>query len=391
MDIVATAQGKIIPSVRVKVIQPLETGVIRAIHVGEGETVREGEVLIELDPTGAEADRERLGQGRATANLEAARLEALLTDDPVAAFQPPPASPESLVTLHLAVLVSQVQEHRARRAQLDGEQASREAEVRTIQAGIARLERMLPKVRERVEGRRELVEKQYMPRLRFAEMEEELFDLEGQLDVERQRLGESKAALSNAVRGKRQMEAEFRRDVLAHLVQARQRADSIEQEVIKAEERSRRQTLSAPVDGVVQQLAVHTVGGVVTPAQELMTIVPADSRLEIEAMVLNKDIGFVHRGQETEIKVESFPFTKYGTIDGWVTQVSADSVLDEGAGLVYPARIAMARTTMQVGERHVNLSPGMAVTIEIKIGKRRVIEYLLAPLQRYQSESMKER
>ena len=143
--------------------------------------------------------------------------------------------------------------------------------------------------------------------------------------------------------------------------------------------------------GVVQQLAVHTVGGVVTPAQELMVIVPADSRIEVESMVLNKDIGFVHSGQEAEIKVESFPFTRYGTIVGEVKFVSRDAVADETLGLVYPARMKMAKTTILSGSTEVPLAPGMAVTVEIKTGKRRLIEYLLAPLQRYRDESLRER
>ncbi|MBT3765078.1 MAG: HlyD family efflux transporter periplasmic adaptor subunit, partial [Rhodospirillales bacterium] len=142
---------------------------------------------------------------------------------------------------------------------------------------------------------------------------------------------------------------------------------------------------------VVQQLAVHTVGGGVTPAQELMVIVPANSGLEIEAMILNKDKAWVTTKQDAEIKVESFPFTKFGTIDGKVAIVSGDAVQDENLGLVYPIRVTMAKTTILSGSEHVTLSPGMNVTIEVKTGKRRLIEYLLAPLQRYQDESMRER
>ncbi len=147
----------------------------------------------------------------------------------------------------------------------------------------------------------------------------------------------------------------------------------------------------APVSGKIQQLAIHTVGGVVTPAQELLSIVPADSGLEIEVKVLNKDIGFVHEKQDVEIKVDSFPFTKYGTIEGDVLSLSRDSIEDEQQGLVYPARISMSKTEIQSGDKMVDLTPGMSVTVEIKTGKRKLIEYLLAPLQEYQDESLRER
>ncbi len=159
----------------------------------------------------------------------------------------------------------------------------------------------------------------------------------------------------------------------------------------KAPKREDQQHLVAPVDGVVQQLDVHTVGGVVTPAQPLMVVVPADAPLEIEAMVLNKDKGFVAAGQVVEIKIESFPFTKYGTIDGSLSHVSGDAIQDEDLGPVYTARVAMDKTTIQVEGDTTPLGPGMAVTVEIKTGKRRVIEYVISPLLRYKDESLRER
>lgn len=150
-------------------------------------------------------------------------------------------------------------------------------------------------------------------------------------------------------------------------------------------------TLTAPVDGTVQQLAVHTVGGVVTPAQPLMMIVPKDNMIEVEAYVENKDIGFVNPGQAAVVKIETFPLTKYGTIEAKVTHVSNDAVNDEKRGLIFPARVNLARSTIQVENKTVNLSPGMAVTVEVKIAQRRVVEYFLSPLMQYKDESLRER
>jgi hemolysin D len=161
----------------------------------------------------------------------------------------------------------------------------------------------------------------------------------------------------------------------------------------------------------VQQLAVHTVGGVVTPAQALMVIVPADSRLEIEAMVSNRDIGFVHVGEPAEVKIDTFNFTRYGLLHGEVVNISEDAIArdkpqdkNDGSGsgpsdssepkgqeLVYAARISLERTSMEIEEKTVNLGPGMAVTVEIKTGQRRVIEYLLSPLLRAKQAALRER
>jgi hemolysin D len=197
------------------------------------------------------------------------------------------------------------------------------------------------------------------------------------------------------------------------LAKVEPKAAGLAQDVIKAEERTKLQVLKAPVDGMVQQLAVHTVGGVVTPAQPLLVLVPVDSHLEIEAMVSNRDVGFVEPGQPAEIKVGTFNFTRYGLLLGKVLSVSHDAVgkddltdptKDKGQqdghrvkfasddeGPVYAARVSLERTSMQIEGKDVNLAPGMAVTAEIKTGDRRIISYLLSPLRKYRQDSLRER
>ena len=149
--------------------------------------------------------------------------------------------------------------------------------------------------------------------------------------------------------------------------------------------------LRAPVAGTVQQLAVHTVGGVVTPAQPLLAVVPSEDGLEIEATVLNKDIGFVRPGQRATVKIDSFPYTRYGYLEASVESVSHDAAQDEKAGLVFPARVKLASAVLQVDGTAVQLSPGMSLNVEIKTGRRRLIDYLLSPLQSHAQESLRER
>ena len=163
------------------------------------------------------------------------------------------------------------------------------------------------------------------------------------------------------------------------------------QERSKTEQRSRLTQLTAPVDGTVQQVAVHTEGGVVTPAQVLMVIVPKDAQVSAEVVIDNKDIGFVNAGQVAAIKLETFPFTKYGTVAATVKSVTADAVNDEKKGAIFPAVLSLQRASIDVDGKRINLTPGMNVTAEIKTGKRRVIEYLLSPVQRSVSESLGER
>jgi hemolysin D len=196
---------------------------------------------------------------------------------------------------------------------------------------------------------------------------------------------------------------------LGELTEAERKAAGFAADLSRAAQRTKLQQLTAPVSGMVQQLAVHTVGGVVTPAQTLLVLVPSDSHLEIEAMVTNHDIGFVHIGDEVEIKVDTFDFTRYGLLHGQVLSISSDSIVRDAPGdnksaasanatsepkgqeLTYAARISLDRTRIQVEDKMVNLSPGMAVTAEIKTGSRRIISYLLSPLMKYKQESLRER
>lgn len=391
VDIIATTQGRIIPSDNVKVIQPFETGVVHAIHVRDGQRVEQDQVLVELDPTEADADVTRVARELVTAQMTAARLEALLSNNPMAAFSPPEGVPQDLVKHNLRHLETAVVERIARNATLLNDINQRRAEIRTTEVEIMRVEKILPKMLERLNMSQALLDKNFTPRLDHLRLEEERVGLDTQLASAQSRMEELKASLGAITSRSDQLLAEERRTTLDQLADANTRADGLKQELIKARDRSSRLTMRAPVSGVVQQLAIHTQGGVVTPAQELMIVVPAEGGIVIEAMLNNIDKGHVHKGQEVEIKIDSFPFTKFGTLNGTVETVSRYSVLDEKLGWVYPASFNLFETEILVGNKYVQLSPGMTVTAEIKTGKRRMIAYLLAPLQEYQSESLKER
>ena len=260
-----------------------------------------------------------------------------------------------------------------------------------VQQIVAKLEKTVPLARQRAQDYKDLVDKAFISKHGYLEKEQERIEQEGDLATQQARLAELAAAIAEARSQRLALVAETRRIALESLNDAEQKRVAFDQEELKADSRGRQMTLTAPVAGTVQQLAVHTVGGVVTPAQPLMIIVPRDNPLEVEAILDNKDIGFVSAGQEAEIKVETFPFTKYGTIPGQVTQVSGDAVADEQRGLIFVARVSLEKTDLQVDQRRVPLQPGMAVTVEVKTGDRRVIEYFLSPLLRAGDESLRER
>jgi hemolysin D len=413
VDIIATAPGKIIPSGRTKLVQPFAAGVVRAIHVEDGQSVKAGQVLIELDPTIDDAERDRLAAELMAARLDVARLTAALQPDWATSFAPPVDASPRQIELQRALLQNQVEEHRAKVSNLDRQMAQNAANREAVAATVEKLTLAIPLLRQRAEARKYLADKGVGSKLEYLEVEQDLVEHEQELQVQRARLAEAGAGLAALAEQRQEAVAEYRRDVLADLSKSEEKAAGLAQDLVKAREQSRLQTLTAPVDGTVQQLAVHTVGGVVTPAQTLMVIVPAESRLVIEAMVSNRDIGFVHAGERAEIKVDTFNFTRYGLLHGVVTNVSPDAITREkpetpqkpagaagalaessepkGQELVYAARVSLDRTNMRVDNRMVDLSPGMAVTVEIKTGSRRVISYLLSPLLRYKQAAFTER
>jgi hemolysin D len=394
IDVVATAQGKIVPNGRTKTIQPFETATVKVIHVADGQTVKAGDVLIELDATTAQADKDLIIGDLAMSRLQAERGKAMLAalkSGKPPLLQRPADIDNALFEEAQRLLLGQHGEYIAKLKRIEAEISMREAELRSTQELVHKLEQTLPIAKQRAEDLKNLVDLRYVSRHDYLEREQARIEQEADLANQRSRLKEIQAAMREAHGQSTQMSAETRRVSLDSITEGQQKSATLAQELLKADSRNKLMQLKAPVDGTIQQLAIHTVGGVVTPAQPVMLIVPRDNPLEVEAFIENKDIGFVNPNQDAEVKIETFQYTKYGTIHANVTSVSHDAINDEKHRLIYSTRVKMERTTINVDGTEVNLSPGMAVSVEIKTGKRRVIEYFLNPLLQYQHESLRER
>jgi hemolysin D len=309
-------------------------------------------------------------------------------------------------------LTRQTEEYRAKLSSLDRQREQKEAERDTIAATISKLEADEPIIRQRVDIRKTLADRELGSKLTYLEILQLLTENERDTAIQQSRLDEANAALAAVIETRAQAVAEFHRTLFGDLAEAERKAAGLAGDLVRAEQRTKLQLLTAPVDGVVQQLSVHTVGGVVTPAQQLAIVVPSDATLEVEAMISNRDIGFIHVGQGAQIKVDTFNFTRYGLLQGRVLNVSQDAIVrdapsdktrdrsvDAGSTssepkdqqLSYAARVSLDRTKIAVEDTLANLSPGMAVTVEVKTGSRRIISYLLSPLLKYQQEALRER
>lgn len=391
IDIIATSQGKLIPASNVKTIQTLTDSEIEEIYVQEGEYVKEGQELIKFNQAEVQANINRIQNEMEALEIAISRLQALLSDTPEDNFVYDKDIDEYLVKMHTNLMKSQMIEKQAKLEVLQGQINKVKKEKDTTQAEINRLDKILPSVKERIEKKRILLDKKLLARLSFLEQEEELTNLAEQRNVQLKKLAEVEENIEYLKKEKSQYLAEFDKNLMTELTDAREKLASYQQEMIKYQEALKRTVVLAPLSGYVQQLVYHTKGGVVETAKPIMNIVPEDYKLEADVMILNKDIGFVKPEQEVEIKIDSFPFTKYGTIKGKVRNISGDAIKDEKLGLVYSSRLTLSDNKILADGNIVQLKVGMGVTAEIKTGKRRVIEYLLSPVMKYLNESMRER
>ncbi|RKZ89016.1 MAG: HlyD family type I secretion periplasmic adaptor subunit [Gammaproteobacteria bacterium] len=390
VDIVVTAPGRLITSGHVKIIQPLDSGIIKNIYVTEGQHVREGDILVELKPDSVMADERRLEGELITLSQDLQRAETILS---WTKQKKPDLSqlPDDLDLIQEQLLLSQWHQHQSQISTLKHKQNKYHSDQASIEQQVKKYESLLPILTKRAKKTRMLSQKQLIQEDQYLEIEQQRLTIYHDHKASQQRFQELQATIAEVDSQIEQVKKAFKNEILTQLQQVKRQHQSLTQEMIKATASRQARTLRAPVSGVVQQLVIHTQGGVVTSAQQLMVIVPSNSQLEVEAMVANKDIGFVKENQQVEIKVDAFPFTKYGVIDGKLDNLSNDAIADKQLGLIYKAQVSMQDSTIQVENKPVNLSPGMTVAVEIKTGKRQLIEYFLAPLLRYQKESIRER
>ncbi len=389
VDIVAVAPGRIIVSERTKVIQPLEDSVVRRVLVKDGDRVQAGQVLVELDPTTATADMASVEEQLRAAISEELRTAALRIA--LHSGQTPRIGSNKADASVQAQLQSEWQDISAQLAKLDAEAALRRAEMGTVRETIAKLEATIPMARTREADFKKLVTQGYISGHATQDKTRERIELEHDLATQRARLAEAQFVLKETEQTKVAYRAETLRLLNDRNAQAATNHQQRNADHTKARVRERLTHLTAPVAGVIQQLAIHTTGGVVTAAQPLMIVVPDSVQVTAEVSIANQDIGFVNEGQIAEVKLETFPYTKYGTVSATVDIVTADAVTDEKKGSYYPATLTLHQKDMVIDGKRIALSPGMNITAEIKTGHRRIIEYLLSSVQRAGSESLRER
>jgi len=409
VDVIATASGKVVPSGNVKVIQPVEIGSVRAIHVRNGQHVTAGQLLVELDSTLAGADEAAASAGVLTSDLQAARNAALIAhlEGRPARFVAPAGTPPDVARTQQQFIAAAIAEYDGQYASLVERRAQHNADLVAALAEIRKLEQTLPLVDQQIAAREDLMRKGFVSKLKLLEYQQLRVEHVQNLAVQRAAALRARALIADADAQLTQLRGSFGRTAVTQIVEGQDKSRIGREEVTKSVRRREYQALRAPVSGTVQQLAINTVGGVVQPAQALLVVVPDNAQPVVEAHILNRDIGHIRQGQRVRVKLEAFPFTDYGVVPGVVETISRDAIdmsqpgqaaqrdasgrPAEQQGLVYAARIRLLQPTIQVGGRAQPIGPGLAVQAEIVTDQRRIIQYLLSPIAKTLDEAGRER
>jgi hemolysin D len=382
IDVVASASGKLIPIDSVKLVQPAQAGIVRSILVTDNQRVRKGQPLVDLDPTASTADTAQAEKQLETAQLDAARARAVLSslDGKSLRFVPPPGTPADVASVQVALARAELANIRGAAVMHGGDMQAAVAARAEAAGQVTKLTETLPLLDVQINAYEGLLAKGFVSRLRVVEMQRQRLAAARDRDIAVDTMRKADAQIRSADGGMAQAGAEARVQVLADLAKAEAEAKLRREELVKATQTSSLQRLSSPADGMVTQLSVHTVGGVVEAAKPIMAIVPAGGALVAEVKILNRDIGFVRVGQPVAVKLSAFPFTRYGVVEGRVDSLSSDAIDDEKLGLVYVGRVSLNRRMLQRDGQTVTLNPGMELAADIRTGRRSIMSYLLSPI-----------
>ncbi|MGH8706930.1 MAG: HlyD family type I secretion periplasmic adaptor subunit, partial [Burkholderiales bacterium] len=403
LDIVAVADGKLVPSSYLKIVQPAEQGIVREILVKEGEAVQEGQVLIRMDSVLAAADEQSLRTDYDNKRLALRRIDAQLSG---ARLAPAKGDPPELFAQVSAQYEANVRSYENALAQERSLLDKAGNDLAAAQSTKSKLEQVLPHYIEQEKAFAKLEREGFAGRILSTDKTRERVEKEQDLRTQEFIIRSNLALIEQSERKLSQITADYRRQLRTERVEVASQADKLRQELAKQAHRSELLELRAPQAGTVKDLATHTVGTVAAPGTILMTLVPQGDTLIAEVWVGNQDIGFVRPGQGVKLKLAAFQFQKYGMVEGVVHHVSADATEAPSANtrsdalggrdrpmgpLAYRALLALKAQALDVDGNRYALAAGMQVSSEINLGTRSILEYVLSPVQKAWHEAGRER
>lgn len=395
IDEVAVAQGEIIPTSQIRPVRALEGGVISEIKVKEGDRVKQGDVLIEQDPALSKTEVDRIQQNVALVRQDVARLEAESKGN---------SSSGSAIQDQL--IASRLREFDTRQAAANADTQRQVAVIGEARAKLVRLQENLSSAKatlvnavERESSLRQLVEQEgAVPRFDYLQAKDQLTEAQNQISslgqdivAQQQSVQQAEQSYTGAQQSANRLSSERQSEILTQMNQRRQDLTELEGQLKQAQVKAKGQVIVAPIAGKIYNIQTSLAERTISPGQDLLSILPDSHDLLVEAKVLNRDIGFIKEGMRVKVKVATFPFQEFGTIDGEVVKLTPNATLDKDLGLVYTVRVMLKRKTINVEGKDVELTPGMAVTAEVVTRKRSILTFMLEPITRRFSEALTER
>ncbi len=390
IDEVVVARGKVIPIGYTKVLQAEDKGIVKRILVQEGQQVKEGDLLMELDRTMSESDLNALKKEIAYYDTNIRRIMAELEDKPFLPDTNSPLDSKDFIQ-QMSLYRSRQSEKKAKLDFYDAQIRQREDSVRVAESSLVKYRQLLSIAREREANLKEIVEQGAISKYTYLEYKGKRIELEQNVEMNISQLSGAKAEASAARQERAQYQAEWNRQLQEELINSRKQYNTLKESERKAELKNKLIEIKSPVDGAVHKMDIHTVGAVVQAAQGLMEVVPEGTPMEVEAWMENKDVGFVRPQMPVEIKVDTFNFQKFGTLKGAVREISPDAIEDKDRGPLYRVMVSLEEEKLHMDNRDLQIYPGMAVSAEIKTRKKRIIEFFLEPFQTYKNEALRER
>jgi len=402
IDVTGTAQGTTVVNSRVSPVQAPTQGVVREVLVEQGDEVSRGDALIRLEDAGATAEVRELEGKLARARAARARLEGMLaaeanidfdTDEALAVpqFEVGDRVPGAIARSARALMQSQWQAYVDGIRKLESQRTNRVAQRETAQASLDSIQAALPYLEDKVGRMKQLSSSDSVSRQKLDNARQELTKRRQKMQVRRRQLDEAKAELRLMDQRIAAAQSEFREKRATELADVESRLATARKDLVKARERLEQHVVRSPIDGVVQDVKIHSPGSVVRPTKTLMRVVPADQPVEVRANILNRDIGFAHVGQKVDVKFQAYDFTRYGAVPGEIREIASTSTKNKKLGQVYTALVELKRPYIMVDGERVRLRPGLTATVDIDMGSRRIIEYFLEPLLRYKDKALRER
>lgn len=392
LDEVAISQGEVVPEGKVKVIQHLEGGVIRDIYISEGDEVKEGAPLLQLDLAAMSLNRDELQVRLDGLNLQIARLQAELSGATSLKFPPEESARQpALVQAEQRNFEARRQSNRANMAVLSDQARQRVLEVEELEAKQRAISANLRLSRQRLAMSADLLKSGLTAKMEHVQLEALTEDLEGQLDTVRASVPRAQATLAEAKSRLEQEQANFKRTTQGELSDAELSLARTRELLTQASDQRQRTQITSPTDGIIKNLRANTIGGVIRPGDPIMEIVPLHERLQIEAKLSPQDRGYVQEGQPAMVKLSAYDYVIYGGLTGKVSMVAPDTTIGPDNQPYYRVQVQTDKAYLGDETDKRVITPGMVATVEIHTGERTVMQYLLKPVLKLKHEAFRER